>query len=83
MIKFFKWLFFARWTYNVELVYLNDQGRVIATRRSDIGLRQKKTINDHRDIKKLIAPGFIKMIPKRYLCNGKVDVKPICYLGRF
>jgi hypothetical protein len=89
VIRFFYWVDF-NWNkynnlyywYEVRYKYSNN-GHNIFDWVTQIGVRDRKTLLNSRDIKKIQKPLDNDKKVKRLLCNGQMSVEIICYLGRF
>ena len=83
IIKWFNTKTNRRYWYRVKFIYKNKQGVVVWDVTSNRGLTKRKYITNH----KLLAKSMnISELAKQHnlpLCNGTLDVEPICYLGYF
>lgn len=68
--------------FEVRYVY-SKNGSIICDWVSQIGVREPKTTLNRRELKKIPEALHMDERVKNYLCNGKLDVEIICYLGRF
>jgi|688.fasta_scaffold559828_2 hypothetical protein len=68
--------------YEVRYKYSNN-GHNIFDWVTQIGVRERKTLMNSREIKKIPKPLHNDKKVKRLLCNGQMSVEIMCYLGRF
>ena len=67
--------------YSIKIVYKKRDKEIFNAIRT-VGVTHKSQIVSHRDLLKYHAPDIVKDL-KKYLCNGKFHIEPICYLGYF
>lgn len=73
----------TRYWYAVRFIYKNKSGKVLDFVQ-EVGITKKATILKHRKIKKILLPIHkLNGIPKYVLCNGKIAVEVVAYLGWF
>ena len=73
-----------RHTYRIKFVYKDKSGKAIFDITSSISFSSQILFNDFRKIKKAVikdGKDFFVKNTKKYLCNGFIEVEPICYLG--
>ena len=76
--------------YRANLTYYRTdaRGNNLAPYLSSRMISFQVSATDHlkfndREIKHLSAPDFIRSIPKRHLCNGRLCIENIQFLGQF
>ena len=74
---------FGRARYRVKFQY-KIRHKVLFEFTRTVTVYDKARIDNHRETKVALGD-WVKDMPeiKRYLCNGKLFVEPICYLGRW
>ena len=83
---FVTWLMnaiFGRARYRVKFQY-KDGTRLVFEFTRTLTVYKHSQIDSGRELK-LSLGDWVKDTPevKRYLCNGKLFVEPVCYLGRW
>lgn len=74
----------TRYWYAVRFIYKNKRGEIVFDFVQEVGLVKKRTILNHRRLKKILLPVHkLNGIPKYLLCNGKFIVEVGSYLGWF
>lgn len=70
--------------YRVLCRYKRPDGKELFHFTTTIGVRFASAIEDHKAIKQEVGPVW-KLGPsvRCLLCNGRLDVEPQCYLGRW
>lgn len=70
--------------YRVTLAYIpkNPKGASI-TKTYYFGVTGRDSRSLDRDIRAAIGPKFLEVIPKRFLNNGRLEVRNLSYLGWF
>lgn len=70
--------------YSVVVTYKDKAGRIVFSYTRTIGVARKKFINDGRKIKTALGTLYSQdFIPNGLLCNGILEINPVCYLGRW
>lgn len=68
--------------YEVRYIYCKNGSQIFSFVRQ-IGLTEKKLTLNRREVKKAIKPLHDDRSLAYYLCNAKLDVEFMCYLGGF
>jgi len=70
--------------YRIKFIYKNKAGSVVFWYSHTVSFKYKRSVDDHRIIKKYGSNLYGKVKDKKYLLtNGTLEVEPTCYLGRF
>jgi hypothetical protein len=78
-------IFFGWRRYRVKFVYKEPNGRISFDFYRTVAVRHAKFIGHGRYLKRVGGNASGALLPhqKYLLCNGTMDVEPICYLGRW
>ena len=68
--------------FEVRFVYTKNGTKILDWVRQ-IGLSELKLTLDRRKLKEGCHETLYKNSTKKYLCNAKLDVEIMCYLGKF
>lgn len=72
-----------RYHYRVRLEYRSKSAKTLASINMTMGTTSPRLANDHREVKKVLAPKLIKAVPRSVLCNGVVVFEPLAFIGLF
>jgi hypothetical protein len=81
-----KWIlkkFGYRHWYRFKLQYKDKDSQNLFYYTTSYGLKDVESILDHRSVKQTVPLHLVNGIPKHLLCNGKLELEPLCYLGFF
>ena len=85
-LKYIQNLFAKRYHwYEVKYIYIKRPNSVrIFDWVAQVGITKRSDILIHRKIKTILPPLHKrKDVPKYLLCNGRLEVEAVCYLGKF